>query len=76
MREEESKLTHQFDVWHFVYNIKKRLHKVGENKSCTKSISNHFWWASATCKGDEELLHEKWLSFYFMFKIYTNGELV
>ena len=46
----------------------KRLHQVGKNKSCknlqkwTKSISNHFWWACATCKGDEQLLREKWLS--------------
>ena len=65
MREEESKIIHQFDVWHFVKNIKKRLDKVGKTKSCenllkwTKSISNHFWWACATCKRDEELLREK-----------------
>ena len=51
--------------------MKKRLHKVGKNKSCenlqkwTISISNHFWWACATCKGDEELLREKWLSVLF-----------
>ena len=67
LREEESKITHQFDVWHFVKKH-KRLHQVGKNKSCenlqkwTKSISNHFWWACATCKGGEELLREKWLS--------------
>ena len=83
MREEESKITHQFDVWHFVKNIKKRLHKGNKNKLCenlqkwTKSISNHFWWACATCKGGEELLREKWLSVLFQkFKIYTNGEPV
>ena len=68
MREEELEITHQFNVWHFVKSIKKRLHKVGKNKSCenpqkwTKSILNHFWRACATCKGDEELLHEKLLS--------------
>ena len=71
MRDEESKITHQFDVWYFVKNIKKRLHKAGKNKLCedlqkwTKSISNHFWWACATCKWKEELLHEKWLSILF-----------
>ena len=71
MREKELKITHQFDVWHFVKNIKKRLHKVGKNKSCenlqkwTKSISNHFWWTCTTCKGDEKLLREKWLSVLF-----------
>ena len=60
MREKESKITQPFDVWHVVKNIKKRLHKVGKNKSCEnsqkwkKSISNHFWWDYATCKGNEE----------------------
>ena len=57
-------VTHQFDVWHFVKNIKKRLHKVGKNKSCenlqkwTKSIPNQR-------NGDEELLPEKWLNILF-----------
>ena len=57
MREEELEITHQFNVWHFVKNIKKRLHKVDKNKLCenpqkwTKSILNHFWRACATCKG-------------------------
>ena len=31
----------------------------------TKSILNHFWWACASCKGDKELLREKWLSVLF-----------
>ena len=71
MREKESKITHQFDVWHFAKNIKKKLHVVSKKKSCSilqkwiKSISNHFWWACATSRGDEELLHEKWLSVLF-----------
>ena len=57
-REEESIIIHQFDVWHFVKNIRKRLHKFCKNKSCenlqkwTQSISSHFWWACATCKRD------------------------
>ena len=34
MREEELKITHQFDVWHFVKNIKKILNKVAKNKLC------------------------------------------
>ena len=71
MREEESKITHQFDVWHFPKNIKKKLHAVSKKKSCSilqkwiKSISNHFWWACATSRGDKELLREKWLSVLF-----------
>ena len=33
MREEESKITHQFDTWYLVKNIKKRLHQLSKNKS-------------------------------------------
>lgn len=71
MREEEAEITHQFDVWHFAKNIKKKIDAVSKKKSCTilqkwrKSISNHFWWACATSEGDEELLREKWLSVLF-----------
>ena len=61
MREEESKITHQFDVWHFAKNIKKKLHA----QKWIKSISNHFWWACATSRGDEELFCEKWLRVLF-----------
>ena len=74
MKEEESKITHQFDVWHFAKNIKKKLHAVGKKKSCSilqkwiKSISNHFWWACATSRGDKKLLQEKWLSVLFHFQ--------
>ena len=71
MRKEESKITHQSDVWHFAKYIKKKLHAVSKKKSCSilqkwiKSISNDFWWACATSRGDEELLREKWLSALF-----------
>ena len=75
MREEESKISHQFDVWHFVKNIKKRLHhKVGKNKLCehlqkwTKSMSNH-WWAVQLAKGAKNCCVKNGSASYFMFKI-------
>ena len=39
MRKEESKITHQFDVWHFVKNIKKRLQKLVKT-NCVKIYRN------------------------------------
>ena len=70
MREEPT-INHQFDVWHFVKNIKKKLLAASKKSSCKiiekwiKSIGNHFWWSCATCNGDAELLREKWISELF-----------
>jgi len=71
IREQEPDLSHQFDVWHFVKNIKKKLLEASKKASCRelkkwmKSITNHLWWACATCGDDEELLREKWTSVLF-----------
>ena len=71
LREEEEDIDHQFDVWHFCKNIRKKLLAAAKKKSCNdlnkwiKSICNHFWWASATCENDEQLLKEKWTSIIF-----------
>ena len=71
LREEEQDIEHQFDVWHFSKNIKKKLLAASKKRNCNaltkwiKSIINHFWWACATCNGEEELLKEKWTSVIF-----------
>ena len=58
LKEEEPKITHQFDVWHFTKNIKKKLLAASKKSSCKilekwiKSIGNHFWWSCSTCVGD------------------------
>ena len=71
MREEEPIINHQFDVWHFVKNIKTKLLAASKKSSCKiiekwiKSIGNHFWWSCATCSGDAELLRKKWISVLF-----------
>ena len=65
MREEEPTINHQFNVWHFVKNIKQKFLAASKKSSCKiiekwiKAIGNHFWWSCATCNGDAELLREK-----------------
>ena len=55
-------LIHQFDVWHFAKNIRKRLSEKAKLKQYAdlqpwiQSITNHLWWSSATCNGDAKLL--------------------
>ena len=46
----------------------KKLTKKAQAKHCgqlfpwIQSISNHLWWAAQSCKGDAQLLVEKWTS--------------
>ena len=71
LKEEEPDITHQFDVWHFAKNIKKKLLAASKKSSCKilekwiKSIGNHFWWSCATCERDAQMLREKWISVLF-----------
>ena len=71
MREEEPTINHQFNVWHFAKNIKKKLLAASKKSSCKiiakwiKLIGNHFWWSCATCNGDVQLLRKKWISLLF-----------
>ena len=59
---------HQFDVWHFNKSVVKKLHKACKEKEMEQlrrwipAISNHLWWAAATCQNDAVLLKEKWIS--------------
>ena len=71
MREKEPGINHQFDVWHFVKNIKKKLIDASQKASCkilskwVKSIGNHLWLVCTTREGDVELLREKCISILF-----------
>ena len=55
----------------FCKNIKSKLLAASKTKYCAsltkwiKPICNHFWWACATCEGDEVTLKEKWTSVLF-----------
>ena len=56
--DQELGIIHQFDMWHFIKNIKKNLLAACKKSSCKiiekwiKLIGNYFWWACATCEGD------------------------
>ena len=69
MREKRKDIIYQFDVWwHVAKSIFKKLLKIAKKKVSSNlmpwiaSIRNHFWWCCATCKGDVDLLKEKWTS--------------
>lgn len=69
MRTKYAGVNHQFDVWHFVKSVVKKLKKKAKAKASADldawipSIANHLWWAASTCLGNATLLREKWLSF-------------
>ena len=71
MRTNYAKIVHQYDVWHLSKWVTKKLTKKAKKKSCQEllqwiqSVSNHFWWCSATCEGNADTLKEKWLSLLF-----------
>ena len=58
----------EFDVWHFVKSVVKKLHKKSNKKDFTNlrawipSKAMHLWWSAGTCCGDKTLLQEKWHS--------------
>ena len=71
LRKYRKDILHQFDVWHFAKNIKKKLLEAAKKKCCAelgpwiKAIINHFWWCCATCEGNVTLLREKWISILY-----------
>ena len=68
MKKDYKYICHQYDIWHLVKSIMKKLMAKAKVKKCEglqpwiKSISNHFWWCAESCRGNEQLLKEKWLS--------------
>lgn len=64
----QTRIMHQYDVWHFSKSIVKKLCDKSQQKKYEgigpwiPSISNHLWWSAATCNGDAKLLTEKWVS--------------
>ena len=65
LKEEEPSITHQFDVWHFAKNIKKKLLVASKKSACKilekwiKPIGNHFWWSCTICDGNVQMLRER-----------------
>ena len=63
LREKYPDVTHEYDLWHIVKGIKKKLlaSKVPELVPWVRSISNQLWYCAATCEGNASILKEKWL---------------
>ncbi|XP_063042261.1 uncharacterized protein LOC134436841 [Engraulis encrasicolus] len=68
MREQYPGIQHQFDPWHVVKGLKKKLTVAANIKKNTdlqpwlKSITNHLWWCCQTCGGDATELKRRWTS--------------
>jgi len=84
MKEKYLVINHQFYVWHFAKNVTKKLHRKAQKKGATElmpwihSINNHLYWCSHTCRGNPQLLKEKWTSciHHVANRHYWNGELM
>ena len=61
MREDRSKILHQFDIWHVSKSVKKKLTKAAKKKVCNKLSG----WACCTCNRNAQLLKEKWISLVY-----------
>ena len=62
MKTNRKHIIHQYDIWHFAKNIRKKLLEKAKLKKhqdlqpWVQSISNHLWWCAATCNGNAKLL--------------------
>ncbi|XP_077345647.1 uncharacterized protein LOC143989399 [Lithobates pipiens] len=65
---EYERIIHQFDIWHYVKNIKRKLLQISKKKAYRPltpwipSIVTHFYWCSRNCKGDEHEFKIRWES--------------
>ncbi|KAM8939385.1 uncharacterized protein RCH25_053012 [Pelodytes ibericus] len=68
LREDYGDIIHRYDTWHFAKCLHKKLVTESSKKSCkalsrwVQPIVNHFWWSAQTCKGNPDLLREKFTS--------------
>ena len=64
MREEYGDIKHEFDLWHIVKNMKKRLLKCQDEQliEWSKMVSNHLWYSASTWNGSATKLKERWIS--------------
>ncbi|XP_042610729.1 uncharacterized protein LOC109070109 [Cyprinus carpio] len=71
MRVEYPNIHHEFDIWHVVKGLSKKLCSMSRYKDnrelqpWTRSICNHLWYCSATCGGDPDELIENWKSILY-----------
>ncbi|XP_040189237.1 uncharacterized protein LOC120920891 [Rana temporaria] len=67
-KEKYKKIEHQFDTWHYVKNINRKLLQLAK-KSINKGLLPwvrpvllHFYFCSAHCKGEEDVFRNIWQS--------------
>lgn len=64
LKEDYPLVKHEYDLWHIVKGMKKRLLKTKDKELLpwVQAIANHMWYCAATCNGSKVLMKEKWLS--------------
>ncbi|XP_077347750.1 uncharacterized protein LOC143996532 [Lithobates pipiens] len=61
-------INHQFDIWHYVKNLKRKLIQISKKKAFRPilpwigAILTHFYWCSRTCDGNEDVFRQQWQS--------------
>lgn len=63
MRGSYPHITHEYDLWHIVKGVKKKLlvNKDKDLAQWVRAISNHLWYCAASCEGNQDILKEKWI---------------
>ncbi|KAL2079298.1 hypothetical protein ACEWY4_025042 [Coilia grayii] len=68
MREDYPDVIHQFDPSYVTKGIKKKMVVAANRSTCKdlapwiRSVTNHLWWSSSSCKGDTKELQRRWTS--------------
>ena len=61
MKTQKSEIIHRYDIFHVAKGVKKELARLAKGKNCgevlswIQSISNHLWWACASCEANAEV---------------------
>lgn len=77
MREKYSTIKHEYDLWHIVKGVKKRISKTKDPDLMLwlRAIANHLWYCVATCNGDVSKLKDKGYPFSITSQMSIGGSL-